>query len=140
MKQPIILSYKFVQAIPSKLEERTLYISMDYATAIHQCCCGCGREVVTPFSPTDWKLTYNGLSVSLYPSIGNWSFGCRSHYWIIENAVEWAKPWSQKRVQTARAYDRKIKKTYYDRTNSKHPTSDKTRHGVWSRLRKWFSN
>lgn len=140
MKQPIVLSYKFVQAIPNELEERTLYISMDYATAIHKCCCGCGKEVVTPFSPTDWKLIYNGMSVSLSPSIGNWSFGCRSHYWIIENTVEWAKSWSQKKVQTARAYDREIKQKYYDRTNPKQPTPDKARHGVWFRLRKWFSN
>jgi hypothetical protein len=47
-----------------------------------KCCCGCGHEVVTPFSPTDWKLTFDCVSVSLYPSIGNWSPPCRAHYFI----------------------------------------------------------
>jgi hypothetical protein len=50
------LTPRFVEAIPDKLEAAVLYVSMAYATAIHQCACGCGREVATPFSPTDWKL------------------------------------------------------------------------------------
>ncbi|WP_353963011.1 DUF6527 family protein [Streptomyces sp. NBC_00365] len=36
--------------------------------------CGCGRKVVTPLAPQEWKLTLDGVSVSLHPSIGNWSF------------------------------------------------------------------
>jgi hypothetical protein len=79
MKQPIVLDTEFVASIPDRLAEHTLYVSMEYATVAHQCCCGCGLEVVTPLSPTDWKLTYDGVSVSLHPSIGNWSFPCRSH-------------------------------------------------------------
>ena len=61
MKQPTVLAFEFVQAIPEKLEDGTLYVSMDYATVVHKCCCGCGREVVTPLSPTDWKLTFDLL-------------------------------------------------------------------------------
>jgi hypothetical protein len=35
-----------------------LYVSLEYATAIHACACGCGNEVVTPLSPNGWKLTF----------------------------------------------------------------------------------
>jgi Family of unknown function (DUF6527) len=85
------LIHKFVKSVPETLEQGVLYVSVEYATAIHKCCCGCGNEVVTPLSPKDWKLTFDGETVSLYPSIGNWNFGCRSHYWITKNRVEWAR-------------------------------------------------
>jgi hypothetical protein len=35
-----------------------------------------------PISPADWQLAYDGDTVSLTPSIGNWGFPRRSHYWI----------------------------------------------------------
>ena len=138
MNKTTTLTHKFVHLIPDQLKDHTLYISMDYATAIHKCCCGCGKEVVTPFSPTDWKLIYNGVSVSLSPSIGNWSFECRSHYWIIENSIKWAERWSKKKIQSTRVYDREIKQAYYNLTSSEHLTPDELRHGLWSRFLKWF--
>ena len=73
----MVLRHKFVRSIPKGLKKRTLYISTSYNTVVHECCCGCGEEVVTPVSPTDWRLTYDGKSISLYPSIGNWSFDCQ---------------------------------------------------------------
>ena len=81
------LKYKFVRNIPSILKARTLYISVKYKTCIHKCMCGCGNEVVTPLSKNDWTLKYNGDYISLSPSIGNWNFKCRSHYWIRKNEV-----------------------------------------------------
>jgi hypothetical protein len=54
-------------------QQDTIYISIRFATVGHKCCCGCGREVITPLSPTDWSLTSDGETVSLHPSIGNWS-------------------------------------------------------------------
>ena len=113
MKQPISLKFEFVKSIPEELAERTLYISMDYGTVVHKCCCGCGREVVTPLSPTDWKLIYDGASISLSPSVGNWSFPCRSHYWINQGAVHWAEHWSDNRIAAGRAYDRRAKDGYF---------------------------
>jgi hypothetical protein len=77
-----MLQHKFVELIPDVIEDDVLYISIPYCTAIHKCACGCGKEVVTPFSPDDWRLTFDGQTVSLYPSIGNWNFDCQSHYWI----------------------------------------------------------
>lgn len=140
MKKAPGLAYEFVQAMPEKLEERTLYVSMDYATAVHKCCCGCGREAVTPLSPTDWELTYDGVSVSLSPSIGNWGFECRSHYWIVKNAVKWADQWSPEQIEAGRVRDRRTKQAYYGAdTGAKRLEPGQPRPGFWSRLLKWFS-
>jgi hypothetical protein len=104
---------EFVRAIPEKLSDGTLYVSIDFATATHRCCCGCMREVVTPLTPTDWKITYDGVSISLFPSVGNWSFPCRSHYWIDGGRVVWADQWSDDMIAAGRAHDRFAKKNYY---------------------------
>ena len=104
-----ILAPEFVEEMPVRIESGKLYVSMAYGTAMHLCCCGCGLEVVTPFSPTDWQLLYDGKSISLDPSIGNWSFPCRSHYWIKNNRVVWAEAWSDDRVERARARDKEAK-------------------------------
>jgi hypothetical protein len=71
MIRTAFLRPEFVRAMPEKLDAGMLYISIDFATAAHSCCCGCGREVITPLTPTDWKITYNGVSISLFPSVGN---------------------------------------------------------------------
>lgn len=105
----------FVETIPEAMDAGVLYVSMSLASAIHLCACGCGREVITPLSPTDWKLCFDGEDVTLEPSIGNWSFPCRSHYWIRGGKVRWAGPWSTKEIADERAYDRKRKIDYYDR-------------------------
>ena len=91
MKPEVVLAHEFVEFIPDELKERTLYISITYCTAVHKCCCGCGREVVTPLSPASWQLIFDGKTVSLHPSIGNWSLPCQSHYFITKNNVVWAQ-------------------------------------------------
>ena len=96
------LQHEFVEYVPDTLDAGVIYVTVHYATAVHLCCCGCGLEVVTPLSPTDWKLIFDGETISLKPSIGNWSFPCRSHYWIRRNTVEWAGNWSDERVEAGR--------------------------------------
>jgi|GEM_PF-1496866 len=91
MNAPLALTHKFVDSVPDMLEEDVLYVSIRFRTVIHKCCCGCGNQVVTPLSPSDWKLTFDGRSISLCPSIGNWKFPCQSHYWIKCNKVEWVR-------------------------------------------------
>jgi len=103
----------FVQTVPDKLQDGVLYVSMEYATVVHKCLCGCGKEVATPISPTDWCLTFDGETVSLDPSIGNWSFPCRSHYWIRNNRVVWSGDMPQKLIDAGRARDRQAKAAYY---------------------------
>lgn len=93
MRKRLKLEHRFVSTIPDRLEKGVLYISIDYATAVHLCACGCGQEVVTPLSPHDWSLMFDGETVSLCPSVGNWSFQCRSHYWVRRNRVHWEDDW-----------------------------------------------
>ena len=136
------LAHKFVEFIPDALDEGVLYVSIAYGTVSHRCCCGCGREVVTPLSPTDWKLIFDGETVSLYPSIGNWNFPCRSHYWIRYNRVEWAEDWSDWQVEAGMAKDRGQKDKYYGREaeNSGETPKEQPRDegGLWSRfLKRW---
>lgn len=109
----LYLQHKFVDFIPHVVNEGVIYISMENAIAVHKCPCGCGQEVITPFSPTDWKLIYNGKSITLNPSIGNWSFDCRSHYWIRKSRIQWSRNWSQAEVERNRWYDQAIKLKYY---------------------------
>jgi hypothetical protein len=116
MKPEIVLAHEFVEFIPDELKEQTLYISTIYCTAVHKCCCGCGREVVTPLSPTAWELTFDGKTVSLYPSIGSWSLPCQSHYFITKNTVIWARKWTQKQIARGRTQEARAKKQYYDET------------------------
>ncbi len=143
MKTKMVLKHEFVEYIPNHLKDGTIYVSVTFGTVVHKCCCGCGNEVITPLSPTDWKLTFDGESISLYPSIGNWNFACKSHYWIENNRVEWAKKWSEDKINTGRRHDYLNKKKYYDKKNLFHniETHNKlgNKHNFWSRLRKrWF--
>src|SRR5690606_33566394 len=108
-----MLQHKFVEFIPEHIEEGILYVSLEYCTAIHKCACGCGNEVVTPISPTDWKLSFNGKSVTLNPSIGNWSFECQSHYWIKNNKIEFASRWTQEKIEKGREKDLSLKDKYF---------------------------
>jgi hypothetical protein len=107
------LRHEFVEFIPDELDEGTVYVSIRFATASHLCCCGCGGKVVTPIRPTDWKLIFDGKSISLDPSIGNWSYACQSHYWIIRNEVRWAARWSPEEIEAGRHRDRSIKDRYF---------------------------
>ena len=107
------ITHKFVDLIPDELEPEVLYVSLDYATVAHLCFCGCGQEVVTPLSPTDWKLTFDGVSISLSPSIGNWSFPCRSHYWIRSGKIRWAESWSDEKIAGGRGMDKVEKDNFF---------------------------
>ena len=113
MKPELVLAYEFVEFIPDDLKERTLYISITYCTAVHKCCCGCGREVVTPLSPTAWQLIFDGKTVSLYPSIGNWSLPCQSHYFITKDKVVWAPKWTKRQIEKGRVREARARQRYY---------------------------
>lgn len=93
---------EFVEAAPGRLDPGVLYVSITYRTTLHLCCCGCGNQVTLPIRPSAWRLTYDGEAVSLSPSVGNWSFPCRSHYWITRNNVRWAGQWTDEQVEEGR--------------------------------------
>lgn len=108
---------KFVEFIPKEIQEGTLYISEIYATASHKCACGCGERVVTPLSAADWQLRKNGEMVSLHPSIGNWNYTCRSHYWIRNNRIVWSTQLNSREIERVQLRDRIDKARQIDRTN-----------------------
>ena len=110
------LRHEFVDYVPKKLDDGVLYVSIRFGTVVHRCACGCGEEVVTPLGPAEWKFTYDGRTVSLVPSVGNWSFRCRSHYWIDEGKVQWAPGFSETEVATVRQEARTRRAGYYGKS------------------------
>jgi hypothetical protein len=140
------LEHRFVKHVPEQLEPGLLYISMEFASAAHSCCCGCGEEVVTPFTPTDWKMTFDGETVSLWPSVGNWNQRCRSHYVIRNGQVLEAGFWSDADVAAERRRDKAAKARKYEIQETAMippkpiPTPQVDEHdGWWSRLRRRLS-
>lgn len=145
--------FRFVEFMPPQLDEGVLYISTTYATASHRCFCGCGMKVVTPLSPTDWSLNFDGDAVSLDPSIGNWSYPCRSHYILRDNRVRWAGSIDAWDVDAIRQRDRLDKLRYYARRPQKATPVPKTarppaapvqvalpRPSLWRRVLDWWSD
>jgi hypothetical protein len=146
------LEPRFVKGVPRELEPGVLYVSMEYGTVVHSCCCGCGQEVVTPLTPTDWKLTFDGESISLHPSVGNWNLPCRSHYVVRNNRVIEAGSWDQARIKAEVSRDKAAKAAYYAQpaelpkprpaiSTDTAPATTKAGHvdkGLWAKLRRWF--
>lgn len=118
MKQSTI-SPQYVGNIPEKLDEGILYICERYNIAAHKCCCGCGEEVITPLTPADWLMKNDNNFITLFPSIGNWSFKCQSHYWIKQNKVVWSGRMSKKEIDRVRAKDMSAKLAYIASINMK---------------------
>jgi hypothetical protein len=145
MTPEIALKHEFVEFIPDELEQGTIYVSIRFATASHLCLCGCGNKVVTPIRPTDWTLIFDGKTISLDPSIGNWSFSCRSHYWIRNNRVKWAPKWSREQVEHGRLHDGYSKQSYFGAVEP--PTEDSTakpeirkpKRNWWQAVKEWWS-
>lgn len=147
------LEHRFVRNVPRELDPGVLYISMDYATAVHSCCCGCGDRVVTPFTPTDWRMTFDGESISLHPSVGNWNQKCRSHYVIQRSRVLEAGPWSASQVEAERRRDKGAKAAHYSQLreakpgvaspaegSTSSPATGRPSQSIWSRFKVWLSS
>jgi hypothetical protein len=109
------IHHQFVEFMPPELQEGVLYVSVQYATAAHLCACGCGNKVVTPISPVDWQMLFDGDTVSLTPSIGNWQFPCRSHYWIKLDKIRWAGAWTDEQIAAGRQREARDAELYFAR-------------------------
>lgn len=142
-EEPKRSSYKFafVDLMPDVLDEGVLYVCVGYATAAHKCFCGCGREVVTPIHPTKWRLTFDGVHVSLFPSVGSWSLPCQSHYWLKNGRVSWATKMSDAEIRLVRQRDLAAQDHYFGEgdeptvfitTPSSKPAS------VWRKVSSWL--
>lgn len=113
----VTITPQFVELIPREIQDGVLYISEEYRTASHMCCCGCGMKVVTSLSPARWQLYREGNLVTLHPSIGNWDFPCRSHYWIRKNRVVWSGAMSQQKIQRVKERDKRDIGRYIEQSN-----------------------
>jgi hypothetical protein len=140
MKSEIVLKQEFVEFIPDEMDQGTIYISIRFATASHLCVCGCGNKVVTPIRPTDWTLIFDGKTISLEPSIGNWSFPCQSHYYIRKNHIKWAPKWSREQIERGRRHDHCAKDSYFGiGTSETVPEPAAPKRGLWGTVTGWFS-
>jgi Family of unknown function (DUF6527) len=121
---------QFVEFIPENLVIGYIYISERYSTAIHLCCCSCGEEVVTPLSQGEWRLRRDGDKISLWPSIGNWNFTCRSHYIIRNNRIEWAENMTSAQIRAVQARDIRDKARQIKASNFTKETRAESEHIV----------
>jgi Family of unknown function (DUF6527) len=142
-----VLTPEFSEYIPGQLDDGVLYVSITYCTAVHKCACGCDNKAVTPISPADWQLRFEGEAVSLFPSIGNWDLPCRSHYWIRSNLVVWGKPWSPDQIARGRACERRSHADYFARRRGRVApekaadsitAAQPTRRSLLAGIRKWW--
>lgn len=141
------MKVEFVEEIPRGLDRDTVYVSMTFAVVAHSCFCGCGHQVVTPLSPRDWKLTFDGEAISLYPSIGNWNLDCKSHYWIRASKIIWADQWSDDRIAAGRERTQKEKNRYYQNQTigpvaeviTKAMVNTGKKKSWWAQIRSWLS-
>lgn len=133
------IAHELVEFIPESLADCTVYVSQKYETAVHKCACGCGEEVVTPLGPTDWSISISRRGVTLYPSIGNWSFACQSHYFIRDGAIEWALQMTPGQIARVRARDRAAKEAYFASSTGAQGADDMpVPVGLIRRLYKWL--
>jgi hypothetical protein len=88
---PVWLSDEQFMPDLQDMEEGKVYISMRYRTSAHKCMCGCGELTIMPIGDKGvrWLLTENNGRVTFAPSVANWGFSCRSHYYITDNNVKW---------------------------------------------------
>lgn len=124
------LSPEVVDSFPRPMSEGTLYVSLVFNSCGHLCCCGCKREVITPLSPAQWSITYDGQDVSLSPSIGSWEIGCKSHYWIKNGRVQWSRQFTQVEIRSNQARDRVAIEKLDVREQKPRP--------FWQRIRNFF--
>lgn len=80
----------FVEFVPHQLEAGKLYIAERFGTTSHLCPCGCQDLVVMPINKENgWSMIKKDGKVTMRPSVGNFEYPCKSHYYITENKIEW---------------------------------------------------
>jgi hypothetical protein len=133
-------THQFVDFMPDELKEGVIYVSIEFATASHLCMCGCGATVVTPITPRDWQLTFDGETVSLQPSVGSWSLPCESHYFIRRDRVVWSSKLSSDQIAHIRAADLTAKNAFFNPSSAEPivvplgSTPTVSKRGLWQRL------
>lgn len=122
-----------VEYIPKTLEPGLLYVSEEFGAALHLCACGCGSKVSTPLGATEWTVEETVGGPSLSPSVGNWQFPCKSHYWIRGGAIVWSDKWTPEQIAAGRRAEEQRRRVYYD-------ALDRERAGMLRRLWRWIKS
>ena len=91
--------------IPVQLAPGTLYVNPQGNRAHHLCACGCEERVLTPLNDLEWELYGSDKMPSLRPSVGNWNLNCKSHYFVQNGQVSWARKFSSKEIEDCRQRD-----------------------------------
>ena len=99
---------EWVEDMPESMEPGRFYISIKHRLTEHYCACGCGTEVSLPLGGSGWKLMYDGDSIDIWPSVGNWRLPCKSHYLIMESKTIWCDRWSEEEILKGRERDRAL--------------------------------
>jgi len=99
------MTYVLTESFPERLEPSVVYVSQEDALACHLCACGCGYEVALELGRGGWKLSIVDDKISLYPSIGNGSHPCKSHYFITDGVVDWSTEYTPTMIAKARRAD-----------------------------------
>ena len=128
---------EYVAQLPEQLEEGVLYICEEFDLTAHKCCCGCGEDVYNKLSPARWRLIkVPDGSVSLDPSVGNWKYACRSHYWIRKNRVVDAGPMSAWAIEAVQQRDLRDRDRYIARMNAQADAANEQNMSLWERARR----
>lgn len=123
------VTLQLVKYVPGELSPGILYVSEEYAVAVHLCACGCGNKVTTPLGPAEWAFSERRGFPTLRPSIGNWQIPCRSHYLITDGQIEWATQWSDAQIAAGRLAEEQRRRAYYAAKNRER--------GFWARFWKF---
>jgi len=119
---------KFVNKVPKDLLERVLYICLEHGIIVHKCACGCGEKTVTPLDKEHgWIMKYDGQTITLRPSIGNFSIPCKSHYYITENKIEWLESSDGRRKNADRSLLKELIKRILYKSDGKNKMLKKQR-------------
>lgn len=102
-----------VTEMPRQKEDGVVYVSKKHRVAVHLCACGCGNKSVTPLNRSQWTISISAGDPTLWPSIGNWGFPCRSHYIISNGQVRWSSAWSRDEVHLGAQHDRDDRDHYF---------------------------
>jgi hypothetical protein len=91
-------------------------------------------------------MTFDGETVSLWPSVGNWNLACRSHYVIERGRVIGAASWTDEQIAAERRKDKAAKARHYGAstpTGVDEPVATPTVPqqdglGLWARAKGWL--
>lgn len=118
--------------MPKELQTGVLYVSEEFHTAAHLCACGCGAKIRTPLGPTEWSVEEAPKGPTLWPSVGNWQQGCRSHYWFRNGEVVWGDAWSPAQIAAGRAHEEERRRAHYH-------ALDRKRGGTLRKFWRWVT-